>query len=232
MADVDICNQALAHLGDRDITALDASAAAIDPLAAFCLEFYPAARQEALAAHRWTFAKKTAELVEDDTVITFGFSYAHTLPSDRLRFMRIVPGSEVFDTDGVTVLDVTYSDTKVDKFKIVGGDIWTNHKHVAAEYIRDMPLTDDPDLWTPHFRAAVARLLASKLAGPVTNEDSLADKHMRIYETVDLPNAQFYDAVQDNSNENSNHEGRLATSKFLQARYAARYGGTEPNDLY
>ena len=103
---------------------------------------------------------------------------------------------------------------------------------VAAEYIRDMPLTDDPDLWTPHFRAAVARLLASKLAGPVTNEDGLVDKHMRIYETVDLPNAQFYDAVQDNSNENSEHDGRLATSKFLQARYTARYGGTEPNDLY
>lgn len=228
MTNLDICNQALSFLGDRDIAALDTPG---DPLSALCAQFYPQARQEALAAHRWTFAKKTAVLTEDDTVTVFGFTYAHTLPSDLLRFMRIVPGTDILDADG-NVTDTTYSDTHVDEFKIVGNHVWSHHAKVAAEYIRDMDQAADPALWTPHFRTAVARLLAARIAGQITNEPGIVDRHLRAYETVDLPNAQFYDAVQDNSGENSNHEDRLAGSRLLQARRNVVYGGTEPNDYF
>ncbi len=229
MTDVDICNQALSYSGERSITALDTPN---HPLSELCATFYPQARQEALAAQRWSFAKKVTELTEDDTVTTVGFSYAHTLPTDLLRLMRVFPGTEQLAADGVTIEGVDYSNMAIDSFQIIGPDVWSDHKRVAAEYIRDMPLTDDPALWTPHFRTAVARLLAARIAGQITNEPSEIDKHIRIYETVDLPNAQFYDGVQDHSGENSNHNSRLARSKSLQARYSAHYGGTEPNDTF
>lgn len=232
MTDVDICNQALSHLGDRQITGIDAGTTATDALAELCATFYPRARQEALAAQRWTFAKKFAVLAEDDTITTYGFTYAHTLPTDSLRFLRMVPGSQIFDTDGVTVLEISYADRKIDKFKIVGTEVWSDHEFVAMEYIRDFTGSDDPDLWSPHFQAAVARLLAAKLAGPLTDNPQEENNQMRIYETVALPNAQYYDAVQDNSGENSEHESRLAGSKYLQSRYRGSYGQTEHIDNY
>ena len=55
---IDICNQALAHLGDRRISRLDEDAQVTDALVRFCSEYYEQAKQEVLAAHRWTFAKK------------------------------------------------------------------------------------------------------------------------------------------------------------------------------
>ena len=54
---------------------------------------------------------------------------------------------------------------------------------------------------------------------------------MRIYETVDLPNAQYYDAVQDSSGENSDLSDRLAGSPSLQARYSNRYGRANSENL-
>jgi hypothetical protein len=209
MSPIDICNQALAHLGDRRITRLDDAAQSSDALTRYCAEFYTQARQEVMAAARWTFAKHVEPLALRADVTTIGFTYAHELPDDHIRLMRVVPGTV---TDGVT----TFADSTIDSFKIVGSKVWSNTQVLAAEYIRDVT---DPNDWTPHFRAAVARLLASYLAGPTTDNPNEVTAQKRAYESIDLPNAQFYDAIQDNSGENSDHSVRLAGSALLQARY-------------
>jgi len=223
---VDIANQALAHLGDRRIDRIDDDAANTDALSRYCAEFYDQARQEVLAAHRWSFAKSTAELALRADVTVIGYTYAHQKPSGFIRLLRLIPGTQVLDVNG-DVESVTYPDSSIDKFKIVGMQIWSQYADVAMEYIQDV---NDPDEWTPHFRAAVARLLASYLAGPTSDNPDESNKQKRIYETVDLPNAQYYDAVQDNSGENSDHETRIAGSNSLQSRYSTRYGSTDPSD--
>jgi hypothetical protein len=226
MSPIDICNMALAHLGDRRITRIDDDAALADALVRYCNEFYTQARQEALAAHRWTFAKNAVALSQrSGSAIVIGYSYSHGLPEDMLRLMRLVPGTEV-TTDGV-VTGMDYPDKGIDKFKIVGKEVWSNTQFLALEYVKDVT---DPDEWTPHFRAAVARLLASYLAGPTTDDPNEVAKQTRIYETIALPNAQFYDSVQDNSGENSDHQIRLAGSLSLQSRHDLAYGQTDYSD--
>ena len=204
MSPIDVCNQALAHLGDRRITRLDDDAQLSDALVRYCAEYYRQARQEVLAAQRWTFAKHSVWLSRRTDTTPFGFNYVHQMPEDSIRLLRL--------------MDSQY---QIDRFKIVGQQVWTDFEKVAIEYIRDV---DNPDDWTPHFRAAVARLLASYLAGPVADDPNEVTNQKRIYETIDLPNAQFYDAVQDNSGENSEHQTRLANSGSLRSRYHIGYG--------
>lgn len=223
---IDICNMALAHLGDRRITRLDDDAATDDALVRYCSEFYLQARQEALAAHRWSFAKATAALSRRTDITVIGFTYAHELPADRMRLLRLVPGSELRDADGI-VTGIGYETRKIDQFKIVGTQVWSNSEFVALEYIKD---ETNPSVWLPHFRAAVARLLAHYLAGPTADNPDESAKQLRIYEDVALPNAQYYDSVQDNSGENSDRKTRLATSPSLQARYSVAYGQSDPSD--
>tara|TARA_R110000772_G_scaffold55100_1_gene125716 strand:+ start:2663 stop:3355 length:693 start_codon:yes stop_codon:yes gene_type:complete len=223
---IDICNQALAHLGDRRITRLDDDAATDDALVRYCAEFYLQARQEALAAHRWSFAKSTTALSRRTDITVIGYTYAHELPADRLRVLRLVPGSQLKDADGV-VTGISYQTRGIDSFKIVSTQVWSNYEFLALEYIQDVT---NPTIWTPHFRAAVARLLAHYLAGPTADDPNESASQLRLYEDVALPNAQYYDSVQDNSGENSNHDNRLATSRSLQARYNVRYGQSDPTD--
>jgi hypothetical protein len=218
---IDICNMALAHLGDRRITRLDDDAQTSDALVRYCAEFYAQARQEALAAHQWTFAHHIAALSRRTDTTVIGFTYSHQLSTDRLRVMRLFSG-------GVAAGVTTYNSTPVDSFKIVGSQVWSNSEFIALEYIRDV---NNPDDWSPHFRAAVARLLAAYLAGPTADNPDEVTKQMRIYETVTLPNAQYYDAVQDKSGENSQHSVRLAGSPLLQARLNTRYGQSDPTDF-
>ncbi len=226
MSPIDICNMALAHLGDRRIFRLDDNAAQSDALTRYCVEFYAQARQETLAAHRWTFAKHAEGLSRRTDVVTIGYQFAHELPEDCLRLIRIVPGEELTDDQGV-VKGVRYGIKGIDRFKIVGTKVWSNYENLAIEYIRDV---NDPSDWTPHFRTAVSRLLASYLAGPTSDDPQEVARQKRTYETVDLPNAQYYDAVQDNSGENSEHEDRLAGSLSLRARYSTNYGQSDSTD--
>lgn len=215
---------ALAHLGDRRISRIDADAQVSDALVRYCSEFYDTARRETLAAHRWSFAKAAEALSSRSDVTVINFTYAHQLPANRLRLMQLIPGTATTNDAG-EISGVNYAGRRIDKFKIVNRQVWSDYEYLAAEYIQDVT---DPDLWTPHFVPAVARRLAAYLAGPIADDPNEAANQMRIYETVDLPNAQFYDAVQDNSGENSNHDDRIAGSSFLQARYNSRYGETEP----
>ena len=206
---IDICNLALGHLGDRRITRLDDEAARDDGLVRYCAEFYNQARTEVLEAQEWGFAKRTQELTRRNGVNPIGFNYAQILPEDQLRLISLHPGS-ISTTTGET----RFRRGKLDLFEIVGMDVWTNEQLVAAKYIKD---STNPTEWSSHVRAAVGRLLASFLAGPLADDPRMVKSQKEIYESVDLPNAQYYDAVQDRSGENSDVYDRRSTSALIQS---------------
>ena len=223
MSPIDICNQALAHIGDRRITRLDDEAQATDPLVRFCSEFYESARTEALAAHRWSFAKGAEVLVRrTDTPVIGRFTYTHIKPVGCLRVMQLIKGY----LSGDEVTPSSYRGN-IDSFEIVGKDIKSNYQFLALEYIKDVT---DPSDWSPHFRAAVSRLLAHYLAGAIADNPGLASQQLDIYEKVALTNAQYYDAVQDNSGENSDQTVRKAGSPLYRSRFASGYDDNGPID--
>lgn len=240
MSPIDVCNQALAHLSDRRITRLDDDAQTSDALVRYCSEFYDISRLQVLAAQRWSFAKKVVELTQRTDQVVLGFKYSHQLPEDHIRLICVHPGYLLKQSGskpssnrkkiGRTGSDVDYQAKRLDRFKIMGNQLWTNEEFIAIEYVADI---NNPSDWTPHFLAAVARLLASYLAGPVADNPNEAQNQKRIYETIDLPNAQFYDAIQDNSGENSNHQLRTEQSLSLRSRRQIRYGqGNSADSIY
>lgn len=215
MSPVDVCNLALSHIGDRRITRLDEEAQMNDPLASYCALFYEQAKNEVLAAHRWTFAKRATPLARRINEIPFGnFQYVHALPVDCLRVLDLILG----EIPSATIEDPTptavYGSTKVDGFAIIGRDVWSNELYLGLYYISK---SEDPTTWTPHFTAAVSRLLAHYLCGAIADNSRMGNNFLEIYERVALPNAQFYDAVQDQSGEN--YHDQRGGSPTLLARY-------------
>jgi len=223
MDPVQICNTALAHIGDRRITQLDQAAQESNALVRLCAEFYDQARKVTLAAHRWSFAKKAAILTRNPAAVLFGpFRFSHYLPEDHIRTMKLHRGGP--PVDGI---DPPYTG-QIDHFQIMSGEIWSNDEYIGLEYIFD---NQDPAKWTPHFQAAVARLMAHYIAGALADNPAMAARMLEIYERNDLPNAQFYDSVQDNSGENGFRDQgtRLAGSPSLRSR---RSGAGYARDPY
>jgi len=86
---VEICNLALAHLGD------DASIASIDPpegsaQAEHCARFYPIARDSLLQMHNWNFASRRA-LLASVTMPYSMWKYAYAVPGDMMVAVSVLP---------------------------------------------------------------------------------------------------------------------------------------------
>lgn len=158
---VEICNLALSHIGDR------ATLASIDPpegsaQADHCAQFWPIARDEALASYDWKFASATTTPVQlDDSVQNNPlWYYAHAKPADFLvsrefsygessSMMAVYPGAPQFEMG--TLADGTLV-------------FFTNDQQLSLRYTRRV---SDPARYSPKFVTAISYLMASYLAGPV-----------------------------------------------------------------
>jgi hypothetical protein len=161
---VDLCNLALAHLGD------EAEVVAIDPpdgtvQAAHCARYYPLARDALLEMAPWTFAVKRVPLAELETnPASDDWAYAYSLPSTCIRpLSALVPGAPE--------RLLSNSDTDIGSFPYLveagtDGDLvlFTNIETAVLRYIDGIT---DTSKFTPGFSIALSRLLASYLAGPV-----------------------------------------------------------------
>lgn len=160
-SDVDICNLALSHLGDEaEVSAIappDGS-----PQAAQCGRFYPMARDVLLEAHPWTFATKRVALAEVTNTLPDDWTYAYALPSTCLRpLAALYPGlpAQLFgeSDDGSHPYIVETAEDG-------GLVLFTNLQTATLRYIDRV---EDTAKFTPGFTAALSRLLASYLAGPI-----------------------------------------------------------------
>lgn len=157
-SEIDVCNLALAHLGD------DATVASIDPpegsaQAEHCARFYPIARDTLLESHNWKFATRRATLAQLD-VESFNWAFAYAEPNNALRIVSILPADAVITDEG-------------EEFETVGDDagrslIFTDLEDATAIYTT---VVTDTTKFPPLFIDALARLLASYLAGPVLKGD-------------------------------------------------------------
>ena len=156
-SDVQICNLALAHLGDTaNISALDEGSSQSE----HCTRFYPIALDALLEMHTWSFATKRASLALFD-VESYAWEFAYALPSDCVRVISVLE-NESTDDDAVQPYEI---ETTAD-----GQDVlYTNVENAVIRYVSKVT---DSGRFTPLFVDCLSRLLASYLAGPIIKGDS------------------------------------------------------------
>lgn len=158
-SEIDICNLALARLGDN------ATVASIDPpegspQAEHCARFYPMARDSLLEMHAWGFATWRVMLAKL-AVDSRGWAFAYARPNDALKMLGVLPATA--PNDGETQPYETESGANGASI------ILTNQENASARYIARVT---DTTKFSPLFVDALAWLLASYLAGPVIKGDA------------------------------------------------------------
>jgi len=160
MTDIQLCNLALARLGDSRITALtDATAQA-----QYCSLFYAQTLEELQTEFDWQFCRKLASLTADATSPAFGYSRRFAVPSDFLRLIRL---------NGID------EDENFSKWEIVDGFIHTDLSAPAQiEYIASVTTA-------AKFPAVFVEILSAKLAAnlamPLTGSKELFSQMAEVF---------------------------------------------------
>jgi hypothetical protein len=159
---VDICNLALAHLGDS------ATVASIDPpegsaQAEHCARFYPIARDHLLEEYLWGFTMRRGALALLESPTT-AWAYCYARPNLALRLVSVQAADAADDTvvEGQSaVIPQEFIEEALDDGTRV---IYTDLENAHARY---SVLVTDTTKWSPKFVTCLGWLLASYLAGPV-----------------------------------------------------------------
>lgn len=188
---IDICNLALAHLGDT------ATIASIDPpegsaQAEHCARFYPIARDSLLEMHNWGFSVRRIALAQ----LPYSYSqwdYAYAYPPNAINIIEILPPDAQDDystrfapTDvpgyyqnvspviaaGRYVPQPYDIETNADGAQI----ILTDQEKALCRYTTTV---SDSSKFSPLFVNTLSWHLASMLAGPVIKGDQGAAEAKR-----------------------------------------------------
>ena len=185
--EVDICNLALAHLGD------DATIASLNPpegsaQAEKAARFYPIARNSLLEMHTWNFAAKRGNIALTTNSLD-QWDYAYVAPADMMSPVAIISPTAQNDyatrmSAGDTPGGITsnYAPTIVagqytpQQFAVEGNLIYTNQENAVLRY---QAFITDPSLFSPQFVVTLSWHLASMMAGPVIKGDQGAAEAKR-----------------------------------------------------
>lgn len=170
---LDICNTALAKLGEPPLDSLDPNGCLPSRL---CYMHYHPARREVLCAARWSFAVRKTTLTAAEESTNGTSSVAHSLPPDCLR-----------------VLEVSHR-----QWSLRGRSIYCPPTSIRVYYIAD---EEDPGLFDPLFTEALAVRLACKLCIPILNSTTALQALRDEYRRISLPQAAHANAVQSHSND-------------------------------
>lgn len=182
-SDVDICNSALALLGD-DATVASISPPEGSPQADHCARFYPRARRQLLEMHDWSFASRRVALALSAVPPPFTWAYAYALPSDSLSVIGVLAATAVDDySAALTIFSDSngypngalasaqsnvglYTEQDYAQETDVDGNglLYTNQENAVLRYVADV---SDNTKFSPLFEECLVLLLASKLAGPL-----------------------------------------------------------------
>lgn len=180
-SEVDICNLALASLGD------DATVASLDPpegsaQAEHCARFYPMARDLMLDAHHWGFNSRRAPLALLSEAPPSSWRYAYAQPADVLNLIAVLAPDALDDNSVGLVAYGSYGCTSYtptgqytpQPFTSETDDtgavvIYTNQANAVLRYTARV---NDPTKFPPTFVQGLAMMLASMLAGPVLKGDT------------------------------------------------------------
>lgn len=144
---VEICNYALAKVGEQTIVSLNDGT---DP-ANQCDLLYPFARDYVLRAHPWNCAIKRTALAASTTEPIYEFDNQYPLPSDLLRLLDVDLGSD-------------------DDWRVENGAIVANVD--GALNIRYVYRIEDPNRFDAHVVEVLASYLAVQLVEPLTQSNT------------------------------------------------------------
>lgn len=155
---IDICNMALAHLGQEGISSLTQD----DERARRIHLFYEPVKAEVLRTHNWAFAavREPLVLLEDPSAPSFPFLYQY--PADGLFVRKVFAGQA-----GRKPCEFK----EVYRRRINQRAIQTPAPQAVAEYTRDV---QDASQFDPAFVKAFSLALAADLALTLTGDEALS----------------------------------------------------------
>ena len=178
-SEVDICNLALAHLGDT-ATVSSINPPEGSPQAEHCQRLYPIARDSLLEMHTWGFSTKRVALPLLATTVA-QWDYVYQSPNDVLNYLAVLDTAAADDYSvnfpiAYTQLGVVntglglYTPQPFEVETLQDGTqvIYTNQENATLRYTASVT---DPTTFSALFIDALAHLLASYLAGPVIKGD-------------------------------------------------------------
>jgi hypothetical protein len=194
-SEADICNLALAHLGEAPIVSLQDDSVA----GRACFLHYAATRDAVLRSHRWNFAQARVVLSRLSAAPSFGWAYQFPLPADCLRVLEF-NGSEA-------------GDVVSDEYIIEGRNILTDDDAAEIVYIRKVT---EVGLMDALFIQALAVALAISLSETIRGTTGKTAELTQAYERMTASLARRVDA-----NEGRRRKGLLPmNSLFVRARGA------------
>lgn len=158
---IDICNQALSLVGAGRVTGVDESTLE----GSQCKLHYLPVLRHMLTAREWSFATKRRELAESTVAPAFGYSKSFTLPADCLKVRVCTDASGYQFTDWV----------------VEGKSISLNEAVCFIEYTS---YEQDASVYPGPFEQCFVHLLASRLAVPLMQSNSLKETHFAMYERL------------------------------------------------
>lgn len=205
LSPISISNRALAQIrAGTTIASLDENSVEANA----CGQFYEVARDTALAAYRWAFARRYLALALLPNVPPAGFKLAYRYPNDCIEAISIRPMQAVAAPIPLALLDggectagAPYAaqearDTTGWPFDVASDDVGqivlTNAEQAVLEYTTRV---EDPAQWSVPFQQVVVFLLASYIAIPVTGKQELATANMNLYKDA-LPSARLHSVAQ------------------------------------
>jgi hypothetical protein len=177
MTDVEIANLALGYLGVKPIVAFTDGSAEAN----LCQAFYGPTKQALLEERAWTFAKTEYSATPDATAPTFDWVARYAVPADCLRVLKVDDGEGTFRIG----------------WERVGAFIHTD-REVADLYIYGIDGTVAEALFSPSFSFALAARLAAEVCIPLTKDDTLHTKMLKVAE-IKLREAAGLDGSQGKS---------------------------------
>lgn len=200
-APIDIANRALAQIrAAASIVAFSENSVEANQ----CNRFYSVARDTALAAYTWAFARRYVAMAQLSDVPPAGFRHAYRLPTDCILAVAIKRQDEA------SMPRRFWDEHRIHDFELAsdadGQIILTDVGQAVLEYTARI---DNPDAWSVPFQQVVAFLLASYIAIPITGDRQLATTLMSLYKDA-LEGARLHSISQHHERPERVHSGAEA----------------------
>lgn len=200
---VDICNLALANLGDAaTVTSIDPPEGSVQ--AEKCAQFYPVARDALLEMHPWSFAVKRVVLADLGGTPPTNWEYRYARPADCLHAIAVYPEEPASEWDTQPFVQEMDGTTR---------SILTNAATATLKYIARVTETTT---FSPTFVVALSWYLAYLLAMPITRNPDAATAAYNGY-VRELANAKRQDAMGQKARDYVTADGKFMPPA-IQAR--------------
>jgi hypothetical protein len=150
-----ICNRALARLGDGTITDLSDGTNTSD----YCGLFLPQAVEHILGQYDFNFARKRQRLAPNSEKPLFGWKEQFNYPMDCIRLIKVYGGHSLMPGEGERVA-----------YQVENGKILSDACELQIVYIAR---PDDPNQLPQSARNAISTHLAYLLATALTSNEQL-----------------------------------------------------------